>query len=264
MADAFSPSGQASLLVRRHHVRFLREAPVCTPLHMTAGLLDITDTGATFLQTLIHSRSGATAATFVTEVEHVAAREARPFPWPERARRAADRLRTEASADAGPRSIPAAAAPPGLEGLLPAGQGVVAHQDCDVFGRMRPELFIGRISDGLPHVLEPVREEAQRVLGPGGRVGGAALEYRLSYLEIPRAGDHLALRSGYLAVETKVLRLGHVLANPLTGKVWAWAEQVSVNFDLDARKAIPLPPEAVQRLRAALVRGCGETAHTFA
>ena len=128
-------------------------------------------------------------------------------------------------------------------GLGCAGRGAIRPQDCDVFGRMRAEEFIGRVSDGVPGLLGKVRKAVieaapQKV----ERVGGAVLEYRLLYLDWPRAGDHIELRSGIAAVEDKTQRMVHWLLDPVSGGVWGSAEAVAVNFDLDARKIIPIAP----------------------
>jgi acyl-CoA thioester hydrolase len=70
--------------------------------------------------------------------------------------------------------------------------GAVRAGDCDAFGRMRTELMMARISDGIPHFFEGRRPgDAEN----GARTGGAALEYRLIHLDWPGAGDRVELRS---------------------------------------------------------------------
>jgi len=257
MHNAFSPSAPATLAVREHHVRYLREARVGAPLHMTAGVLDIDESEATLLLSLIHSPTGEAASTFVTRVAHISATEGRRFPWPGRAVEAARRLQTALTAESGPRSITAAA--PGGDEVEAAGyeviaRGAVAPEDCDVFGRMRPEMLPARLSEGLTHLTVPLREAARREVGPAVRVGGAALEMRLSYFDLPRSGALVELRSAIVEVKPKSARFRHWLVDPLTGAAWAAGEQVSINFDLDARKAIALSEESVERLKP-FVRG---------
>ena len=46
MTRAYSPHATSTLVVREHHIRFLKEARVGDPLHMTVGVLDFGDTGA--------------------------------------------------------------------------------------------------------------------------------------------------------------------------------------------------------------------------
>ena len=102
----------------------------------------------------------------------------------------------------------------------------------DVFGRMRTEMFIGRVSDGIPHVFEGRLARSRG--GAARRVGGAALEYRLIHLDWPRAGDRLELRSG-----AGRRRRALPAADPLaarsgdSGRPWGVAEAIAVSFDLE-------------------------------
>jgi acyl-CoA thioester hydrolase len=47
----------------------------------------------------------------------------------------------------------------------------------------------------------------------------------------------------------------HWLLDPVTGKAWGSAEAVAVNLDLDARKIIPISPEARAVLKDYVVEG---------
>jgi len=263
MPDAFTPHAPASLIVQDHHLRFLKEARAGTPLHMTGGVVEIGETSATVLLVLFHTRTGEPAATCLTRLIHAEPESGRAFPWPARARAAAETLKVEVPAYAAPRSITGELLVPQASlqradalGLGCAARGAIRPQDCDVFGRMRAEEFIGRVSDGVPGLLGKVRkaviDAAPQTIE---RVGGAVLEYRLLYLDWPRAGDHIELRSGIAAVEDKTQRMVHWLLDPVSGGVWGSAEAVAVNFDLDARKIIPIAPEARAVLKAFIIDG---------
>ena len=259
MADAFTARARATLIVREHHIRFLREAHVGAALHMTAGVVEMTESEAVLLQVLTHSLSGDTCATFVTRVAHAVAHDGRAFPWPVRSHALAEALRTGVPAEAAPRSIPGApftsqaslARADALE-LKVVGRGAVGPQDCDVFGRMAPELFMTRNGHGLAHFIEPLRAAAAAA---ATRVGGAALEYRLAYLDLPRAGDLIELRSGFAEIQPKYARMVHWLLNPRTGAPYATAEHIGANFDLDARRILAIPPEALATLTAQVKPG---------
>ena len=94
-------------------------------------------------------------------------------------------------------------------------------------------------------LLAPVRKAVVEALpDQPKRIGGAVLEYRLIYLDWPMAGDHVELRSGLQGFDEKTQRMNHWLLDPVSGKAWATSEAVAVNFDLDARKIIPIQPEA--------------------
>jgi acyl-CoA thioester hydrolase len=252
MADAFTPHAESTLIVREHHIRFLREAVAGTPLRMTGGVVAMQGDEATLIQVLFHLRTGEPCASFITKVAHAAPKTGRPFAWPGRARAAAEALEADVPPYAAPRSIGGDAVVPTASmaraealGLGCAARGAVMADGCDIFGRMRAEAFIGRVSDGVPGLLARVRTAVTEAAPQKvDRVGGAVLEYRLIYLDWPRAGDHLDLRSGLSGVEDKTQRMVHWLLDPVTGKAWGSAEAVAVNLDLDARKIIPISPEA--------------------
>ncbi len=265
LPEAFSPHGRSTLIVREHHVRFLKEARAGQPLHMTGGVLALTETGAELLQVLWHSGSGEPCASFLTRVIHAAPKDGRAFPWPRRTEALADAIRVEAPPFAAPRGIApgpvesrASLARADALGLSTIGAGGLLPSDCDAFGRMRAEQFIGRVSDGIPALLAGLREEvAARAAEPVARVGGAVLEYRLLYLDWPRAGDRLVLRSGLAGFDAKTQRMNHWLLDPATGRAWGTSEAVAVSFDLDRRRAIAISEAARPALQAHVVDDLG-------
>ena len=245
---AFRERANATLLVRDHHIRFLREAPAGTPLHMVAGVLDIGECGARFLQLLIHSTTGELAASFQTVVTHVTARDERAFPWSESSRRSAEGLKIGAPERASPRSLglsPSAGLARMAEAdalqLIPLGAGAIGAADCDVFGRMRPEVMVGRVSDGVPGLGAVLRAgSGERPTERPSGLGGAVLEYRIAYLAWPRAGDRYVIRSGLAAVAEKTQHYVHWVLDPETGRAWGSSEAVAISLDLAARKIVPL------------------------
>ena len=261
MPRAFAP-GCATLIVREHHVRFLREARPGTALHMTGGVVRLGESDALILQVLTHSRTGEPCATFLTRVAHTTA-DGRVFPWSPGARQAAKALTVEVPPHAAPRGIDPSRPPPDASlaradalNLTCIGRGALSDAECDVFGRMRAEQFIGRVSDGVPSLLAGVREAvAASAPERPRRVGGAVLEYRLIYLDLPKAGDHIEVRSGLAGFDDKTQRLAHWLLDPVGGGAWGVSEAVAINFDLDARKAIPIASETKAALEQFVVRG---------
>lgn len=131
----------------------------------------------------------------------------------------------------------------GLGGLLPA--------DCDVYGRMRAEQFIGRVSDGIGAFIHPFRDlVVEHADQKPRRMGGAVLEYRIAYLAWPRIGDRIDIRSGLVGTDARTMRVVHWMLDPATGQPWGTSEAVAITFDLDARKVVPVSDAA----RAALSR----------
>jgi acyl-CoA thioester hydrolase len=251
MPDALAPHAESTLIVRGHHLRFLREARAGDPLHMTGGVVSLDETGATLLLVLVHSQTGVPAATMITQVVHARPRDGRGFPWPRRTATAAAELSVTIPTYAAPRSIRADGAAPlaglatGRSRLTEIARGVIMPAHVDIFGRMRPDEFIGRVSDGIPALLRGIRQVvASAAPETPQRVGGAVLEYRLAYLDWPRCGDHVAVCSGLAGHDEKTQQVGHWMIDPLSGAPWAFAEAVAVSFDLDTRKVIPIADAA--------------------
>jgi acyl-CoA thioester hydrolase len=260
MPRAFAADAGATLAIREMHMRFLKEARPGAALYATGGLTEIGDDDARLLIIIRHP-DGSPAATFQVNVVHATARELRAFPWPERVRRRAETLRVEIppyaaarSVDLAPVAITANLARAKELGLQRIGLSVVGPTELDVFGRMRPEVFIGRVSDGVARLFE--REPPPQA--PGGdapRIGGAVLEYRLVFADWPRAGDGLEVRSGFAACEPRTRRVFHWMVDPASGRPWVSSEAIVISFDLDKRKVVDLAPEAQARFQARVAPG---------
>lgn len=249
---------KARLRFTTHHVRFLREQRAGEPLCMKGGVLDAgTDSLRVYLE-LTNPGTEEVAATFAADVElqDIASGDRRPLPQTvlDRARD----LRAELPEYAAPRGLemaPPRPAPTLAEaeamGLLLTYTGVVQPQMCDEDGLMAIRWYMGVISDAIPNLITATRGP-RRGSGGGGKVGGAALEYRFVYHKRPRSGDLLTLRSGIKNVGSKAYTLCHWLFDLTSGEAVATAEAVAIMFDLEARKAIVIP----DRARAGLERYC--------
>ena len=263
LPHAFSPHANATLLVKEQHIRFLREAHAGAPLYMLGGVIEMSETEARILQLLVHPSSGELAATFQTTVVHATPRDGQPFPWPKVACERAEALkiaipeRAQArSIDLSPFTPTASLARADALGLSRIGLGGLLPSDCDVFGRMRTEQFIGRVSDGIGTFIHPFRdlvvEHAER---KPQRMGGAVLEYRIVHLAWPRAGDRIEISSGLLGTDARTMRVVHWMLDPATSEPWGTSEAVAITFDLDARKVVPVTDAARTALAAHEVSG---------
>ena len=263
LPHAFSPHANATLLVKEQHIRFLREAHAGAPLYMLGGVIEMSETEARILQLLIHPASGELAATFQTTVVHATPRDGQPFPWPRVARERAEALKIAVPERAQARSIDlspftptASLARADAMGLARIGLGGLLPSDCDVFGRMRTEQFIGRVSDGIGTFIHPFRDVVvEHAEHKPQRMGGAVLEYRIVHLAWPRAGDRIEIRSGLLGTDARTMRVVHWMLDPATGEPWGTSEAVAITFDLDARKVVPVTDAARAALAAHEVKG---------
>jgi acyl-CoA thioester hydrolase len=183
------------------------------------------------------------------------------FPWPTIARERAEALRVEVpekararSLDLSPFASTASLARAEALGLTRIGLGGLLPSDCDVFGRMRAEQFIGRVSDGIGAFIHPFRDTIVAHADPKpARFGGAVLEYRIAYLAWPRVGDRVDIRSGLLGADARTMRMVHWMLDPATGEPWGTSQAVAVTFDLDARKVVPVTDAAQAALAARAV-----------
>ncbi len=164
MPDAFARSGGATLVIRDLHMRFLREARAGACLWASGGIVALGEADADIL-VVLHHADGAPAATFRIRAGHATASDLRPFPWPARIRTACAALAIEVPDFAAPRSIDlsplqetrASLGFAEAHGMTRIGLGTVRADELDVFGRMRPEMFIGRVSDGVGRLFGPTR-----------------------------------------------------------------------------------------------------------
>ena len=263
MPDAFCADATSTLLVREQHIRFLKEAHAGAALHMVGGVVEMGESEARLVQLLVHSNSGDIAASFQTVVVHATAREGVAFPWSDRTRARAAALTMVVPEKAQSRSVAldpvettGSLARADELGLLRIGLGALSPQECDVFGRMRPELFIGRVSDGIGGLVGPLRAiVADHAPNRPARTGGAVLEYRLVQLDWPRAGERFELRSGLVGADARTMRMVHWMLDPESGKVWGTSEAVAITFDLDARKVVPIEDPAREALMATAIEG---------
>jgi acyl-CoA thioester hydrolase len=259
MPRAFAPRAVSTLMVREHHIRFLKEARAGEALHMEVGLLEVAESEASVLQVMRHSDTAEPAAVFHTRVAHVRAPDAQPFAWSSAVRAAAERLRVEVPEPLRPRSLipghsiePVSLARAESLPMIRYGAGAFTAEDADAFGRVGPHRIMGRMGDGSPHEIAEIRAAAGN--GPAGQpLGVAVVEYRLVYLEAPEPGDRYEIRSGLSRVEPKRLNFEHWILDPDSGRPWAIAEVVLLPFDIEARKAFALSEAAQAALKARLI-----------
>ena len=256
MAGAYSPAATSTLVIREHHIRFLREALAGAALHMNAGVLRMDDAEADVLQILRYSGTEEPSAVFHTRLAHARATDGQAFRWPRSAQARAEQIKVEAPPGLGPRSLtpcePVGA--PSLEraealGLVRYGAGAFMPQDCDAFGRVQAHQIMGRMGDGAAQAIARTREAVGPIAAGEQPVGLAVVEYRLVYLGWPRAGDRYDVRSGLRVAEPRRLGWTHWMLDPQTGRPWAVAIGVVVPFDMQLRKTLTLPDEALAVLR---------------
>ncbi|MBI3437360.1 MAG: thioesterase family protein [Proteobacteria bacterium] len=258
MPHAFTKTAGATLVPLEAHLRFLKEARPGAPLVMHGGVADISENQATLCLDMRHA-NGAPGTACTLRVAHADTRGFRAFPWSERSRAAAKRLSIKLPQHAAPRSLDPATAPTTEAsrdraialGAARIGATIVNRDQCDVFGRLRGEHFIGRVSDSVPNLMAGWRRDA----GAANNVeaAGAVVEARLVFRRFPQAGDLIEIYTGVAAVGDKTFRLVHWLCDPESGGVWASMEAVALTFDTKTRKAIQGTPEQRAKMQARVI-----------
>lgn len=263
LTDAFRPGAAATVRVLEHRVRYLAEAHEGALMHMTGGVLAVRESEVDVVQTLWLSDRDTVSATVVTRLAHVTPREDRPFAWSSRARAAADALVVDLPAEAQARGVgaePVASLSASRDqadafGLPRTAAGLVQPVDADVFGRWRPDGFMGRLSDAATHLFGAYERHAIKS-GDARRLGRVMLEGRIVFgPESARVGDLVELRSGLARVDDKVETRVDWALDPVSGKPWAALEAVVASFDLDARKLAPYAEPTRALMRDAVVPG---------
>lgn len=260
MAGALRARTEATLLLKWLHIRYLKEARAGAPLHLSAGLLDVDEGGATVLLELLHSKSGEPCAAMTARVLHATARGPRLFPWSERLTAALDAMgRVQAPPHAlakGVTDIPEALtgslARADELGLPVIGRGTIDSLECDVFGRWRADALMGRLSDAATHLFTSNRGKDRAP--EDRRIGGAMLECRLIFARPAAAGDHFVIRSGISAVTDKIKTRIDWILDPVSGAPWAAMKAVAAAFDLDARRIHVLTDEQLRRAQAGVIK----------
>lgn len=268
LSRSFRPNSSSTLVPVDQHIRFMKEVHPGRPIYVVGGVLEWTEDSVFLYQEIKHALTGETAAALRTRVRHIEAKTGKPFAWREKTITAFESLKIVPPEHTAPRSInPSADVTPDAQCLasvpdqlnIPViGRGCVPPEHCDSFGRMKPEHFIGRVSDSVPNLMSAWREEVAKAAAAKGekvRSGAAVLEYRLRYRKWPVAGDILEVRTGLGDVKPKVHSLVHWITNPITGVVYCTSEAVAITFDLDKRKAIETDPENMALLEKRVPKG---------
>lgn len=255
----FAQGTTATAQVEEMHIRFHREAQSATPLYMIAGFSALGECDAEIVALLRRDIDGALAATFrIVLSASTPAGDSIAWPAPFADRAAA--LAMEVPPEARPRSVKAGPAPsPDAPSALGAHRrialGSVATPDCDAFGRMVPQKFLGAVADGIRGLTAPLREIVARhaEIVPE-RFGGAVLESRIVLVDRPRAGDCFEVRSAFTGADSNTLSLEHWMVDPVGGQVWGYMESVAIVFDLDRRKIVGITDPATAALRPLMLR----------
>ena len=262
MPYAFTSRATATLLMRETHLRYHAEVRPGAPLKIEGGVEAACDETLDAVFVMTNAASGALAATVRVRFDHVDPKTARRFAFATRTRDALDRWRVETPDAARPRGVGSGGgaafslAEAVTIGLERSGLGRIGPEDCDLFGRMRPEMAIGKVSDSVVHFSSGLPEQWRDHADHGRpKRASAVLEMRVLMRRYPGAGAGFELRSGLTAADAKVRRLVHWACDARTGEALWSMEGVACMMDLETRRLVRADGDTLDALKAAVVEG---------
>lgn len=218
------------------YVRHLREFRAGDTLHIMSAPIGAGDGTLTIGHKVFDSANGDLAATVEQSVALVAPARGRAgigtVPW-----------------DGPPREV--RPVPAGDAGFVPSGRSIVRAWEVGSLGFLGWQHLVHRFSGAGLHACLAFGMTPQYLRD--NRRGYSTFELDLDIKSLPRAGDHLVLRSGVLQIGKSSIRLFHRMTNARTGANVASLGQFGVHFDMDERRPAPLPDalrEAALRLVA--------------
>lgn len=278
--EAFAPGATGTLMPVTQHIRFHRECRAGVPHYVQGGLVSLDADDAVIYQELRHATDDTVSATFVTRFAHVEARSGARFAWPSQVIDQWKALRVKIPAHGSGRGLdPDAefASAPDVHlsraeklGVKAIGRYLIQANDCDAFGRVRPDYFVGRISDSVPNMLHGWRaglaQSASSAASSAGgapgeqapapkRIGAAVLEMHTCFRQWPRAGQLMEVRSALVEVNATYQKLTHRLLDPVSGQAYSTSRAVAVSFDLDARKVHKVDADGLAQIQKLIVPG---------
>ncbi len=141
--------------------------------------------------------------------------------------------------------------------IVPAFQetyrGLVANWECDQYGHLNVQFYVGRISDAVASLLHA--GGMGRVALEQRRLGIVAVNQNIDYLRELRAGTVVRMESAIRQVEGRKLVLHHRLFDAESGELAMRADVLGLCFDLEARKSVPLPDDLHAGFSALLMDG---------
>ncbi|TRO95391.1 thioesterase [Glycocaulis profundi] len=262
MRGAFASHATATLIARDIHVRYLAEVRPGAPLAIEGGVERVSGAGLEALFLMRHAARGDLAATIRIAFDHADPASARPFPWPERLGGAARGLIIPVPPEAAPRGVSSGIPTADISaeqaealGLPRIGLGRFGPEDADAFGRIRPEVLIGKVSDSAVHAREAFPEQWAAHETGALTHASALLEARIAVRRLPRPGEGYEIRTGLIEAGPKVRRLVHWVLDPATGAALWSAEGVACIMDMKTRRLAPAEGDALAALRSAIRPG---------
>lgn len=243
------------------HMRFHAETHAGAPLTGHVTLADMNPEAPRILVEITDPSGDTVHATFLARLALRREPDLAPTPFPEPVLAALLGGGVVPVPDhARPRSVPPT--PPYADWSLDQttqwpmheiSTGIVLPSECDRDGRLSLREMIGRVSDGIAHLISIQRGSEAMAARIAGDRGGAVIEYGTHVIRHPRAGDRFTLRSGLAGARGKTVHYVHLMFDADTSELVLAARATAVTLDLKARKAVAMTAEELERLAPMLI-----------
>jgi acyl-CoA thioester hydrolase len=132
-------------------------------------------------------------------------------------------------------------------------RGIVYPWHCDHMGHMNVQHYVGMFDQAVGHLMFALgfTRQSDQAAQRGFADRKQILEYRK---ELP-VGSLVRIESGVLELGNTSMRYLSRMLDVETGDVAATCESVTVYFDLEARKAVPIPDDLRAGIRERIVIG---------
>lgn len=248
----------STVTVETEHHRFHREVRAGGAIYATAQFVQMGARDAEIVIRILHSANDVLSASFVLQVTC-------DTDWPDAAREAAAKITGPQDSSTLPRGLEAGeGADPGANreraqqlGMQLTARSVLFPDRCDERGRLRLSAAMGAVAGAIANMRGGNWRDVLKETAPTKpqRLGGALVEFVFHHRKWPHVGDRIELWSGQVDCTDKVTKVAHWLIDPATGEAWATVRAVGVALDLDARRLVPLTPEAQDAFRREAVAG---------
>lgn len=138
-----------------------------------------------------------------------------------------------------------------MTGYVETYRGCVHAWECDHYGHLNVQFYVGRISDAFGTLMGLIDMGGEAVARRN--LGLVAVHQENDFRRELRAGALIAVQSGIAGIGGKKIRLHHRLYNAESGELAFEAKVLCICMDLTARRSTALPDAVVALAQPYLV-----------
>ena len=129
--------------------------------------------------------------------------------------------------------------------LLITHRGTIYPWQCDHMGHMNVMWYTGKFDEASWHLLAQFGLSRKFLLERNSAL--AAVQQNITYKRELHAGDTITIKSGFLEIKERIVRIFHRMFNDETGATAAVTFLTGVHMDAGSRRASPFPEEFMNR-----------------